>query len=69
MTYQQRITCLSANDDYSLLAGGSWQTVWLWRFKPKYELIKFDGHEGWITSVSLSKNDQYLVSSGEDNVV
>ena len=69
MTYQQRITCLSANDDYSLLAGGSWQTIWLWRFKPKYELIKFDGHEDWITSVSLSKNDQYLVSSGEDNVV
>ncbi len=69
MTYQQRITCLSANDDYSLLAGGSHQTVWLWRFKPKYELIKLDGHEGWVTSVSLSGNSQYLVSSGEDNVV
>ena len=69
MNYQQRITCLSTNDDNSFLVGGSWQTIWLWRLKPQYEQIKFDGHEGWVTSVSLSKNDQYLVSSGEDNVV
>jgi WD40 repeat protein len=69
MNYQQRITCLSTNDDNSFLVGGSWQTIWLWRLKLQYEQIKFDGHEGWVTSVSLSKNGQYLVSSGEDNVV
>ena len=67
--HQQRITCLSANDDNSLLAGGSWRTIWLWRLKPQYELIKLDGHEAWVTSVALSGNSRYLVSSGEDNVV
>ena len=55
MNDQQRITCLSTNDDNSFLVGGSLQTIWLWRLKPKYEQIKFDGHEGWVTSVSLSK--------------
>lgn len=66
--HSKHVKCLAISSDGQLLFSGSNDnSIKIWDMKGKCCLFNFDGHTGWITSISLI--GKYLFSASNDKTI